>query len=115
MMHVYQSIPDRWCLGKDPQPREGIGSVVTGEDSFRNRRATHAVKPVATRHDIAADFVFICLTYAAHNGMGRVKVVKADVAALEPDVAPVGETARYEVLNHLVLAVDGDVLSGKFL
>src|SRR5687768_10135887 len=39
----------------------------------------------------------------------------AGVGGLEQDLSAVGETARDQILDHLLLAIDGDALADQFL
>ena len=49
------------------------------------------------------------------RGDASLEVMNGDVGRLEQDLPAIGESARNQVLDHLLLAVDGDALPDQLL
>src|SRR4051812_29787515 len=105
---VDQLLRRRRDLGEDPEPGEGIDTVELGEHAGRDRLARHAVEAVAAGDDVALERLRLALVCERDARRVAVDALEAEVGDLEADVAARLEAAGDEVLDDLLLAVDGD-------
>src|SRR5436190_24207853 len=69
------------------------------------------MKPVASADEIARQLLLAPAMPESDFWRLAVEVVHADVGHLEQDLAAIREPARDQILDHLLLAIDGDAPS----
>src|SRR5262249_1658022 len=94
-------------------PAERIFAVVHGEHAGRNARPADAVKAVAAADEVAGKFLRPALIIEADLRLSAGEVVHAHVADFEQDLPAIGEPARHQILDDLLLAVDGHALADQ--
>src|SRR5688572_2390032 len=78
-----------------------------------NGGARNAVKAVAAGDEVGMDFLDFAVVVEARLGRRRIEVVKRRILHAEQDLSAGGEARGDQVLDHLVLDVDGDRPPGE--
>ncbi len=72
------------------------------------------MEAVATRDDIARNFMFSTAVPISDARLRCVEVMHADIGGLEQDLSIRGQSRRDQILHHLVLAVDHHMFADEF-
>ena len=101
--------------GEDPEPAERVLLVEERQDASRDRIPADPVKPVTARDEIRLDDLALALMGEGHLRAGAVEPLRHHVGDLEQDLPAGRQPRRDQVLDHLLLAVDGDRAAGHQL
>src|SRR5579862_6062989 len=109
-MRVDQFVPGRRRFRENTQPAEGIVADKFSEDAFRNRWAADAVKSIAAGDVVAIDDEFLVVVFKTNFGFTRgirLETSQLHVSSLKMDLCSGGKPPCEEVLQYLLLRVDG--------
>ncbi len=115
MIGVDQLLGGRRRFGEDAEPREGIDSLEDGERIERNGGAGDPVEAVATGDEVAVEFMLLTVLAVANARPDAVDAVEARGFGLKQNLAAGGEAGGNQILDHLLLGVDGDGAAGELL
>src|SRR5262249_19077461 len=94
-------------------PSERIFAVIDREHARRDAGAADAMKAVAAADEIALDRLVAAAMTEADLRPRAGDIVQADVVDLEQDLGALRKSFRHQILDHLLLAVDGDALADE--
>ena len=95
-------------LGQDPEPGERVLALVHVQRAVGDRLAAHAVEAVAAGDDVAAQLLLGAVVAEADAGRVGVDARDGDVLDLEEQRAAGVQAGVDQVLDDLLLPVDGD-------
>ena len=95
-------------MRKNAEPRKRIGSRIRTDRTCRDRWATDAVKPVTARDDVAFESSQLAGMTILDRRCVRLDVVQRNTLDVEQQRLSVGDRRGDQVLDDLVLPVDGD-------
>src|SRR3990170_7103273 len=112
-MRIDQLVGRRWRLDQDAEPAERIAAGELVAVARGDRRPRDAVEAVAAGDEVAFEFVDFSVPVKPRLRRRGVQVVTRDVLYAEQQRAAGGQARGDQVLDHLVLRVDGDGAAGE--
>src|SRR5580704_4306290 len=94
-----------------PDPAEGIFTVEDSERARRNAGPADAVESVAAADEIAGELLLPAGMPKSDFWRLAAEIVHAHIGHLEQDLATVREPPLDEILDHLLLPINGDTFS----
>src|SRR6266568_1035015 len=114
MVGVDELLAGRRRFRENAEPAERIFPLEARQRATRNAGPAHAMGAVAAGDEIAIDLGDLP-DFAAKADARRPtgEIMNADVLDLEQDLAAAAKPRGNQVLDHLLLAIDGDVLADE--
>src|SRR6185437_744423 len=106
MIDVYELVGHGWLLDHDPQPPEGVDTLVAGERARRYAGAADPMKTIAAGDEITVDTVLAIVLPICNPGTRSVHVVEFYVPGLIDGRVAGGLSAGHQVARNLRLAID---------
>src|SRR3974390_1369885 len=97
-------------FGQNADPVERIFAVKGRKRAQRDTGAADAVESVTTTDEITDDFLLFPGMQKANFGRHAAEIMHADSGDLKQDLCAVSEPARDQILDHLLLAINGHAL-----